>query len=192
MADISVTSGSVLLFSREANESETAWAACLTYCQLPPDIRSVRKAQDEFYINSQTPYRKKNQASAGWEEWCRKFKWRERASLIDTKKTNDFLSVEHAQMIKARDDFNKLGEIKYQAQIEIEILFNDWRRQSKEKGYFAVEYVNKAGELIENDPGEVGSRLDQVVKILRGLNESDRILSDRRLTSVGIKSLIPD
>ena len=187
-----MTDNSVLPFSKESNEPDLAWAACLTYCLLPPDIRSVKKAQDEFYINKPTPTRKNGNASPGWEDWCRKFKWRDRASLIDTKKATDFLSVEHAQMIKARDDFNKLGEIKYQAQIEIEILFNDWRRQSKEKGYFAVEYVNKAGELIENDPGEVGSRLDQVVKILRGLNESDRILSDRRLTSVGIKSLIPD
>ena len=182
-----------LPFERAEGETDDAWLACLIYCcLLTRDVRSLPLAQDVYYTNKKIPSRKNGNASRGWESWCSRYKWKERAKNFDEKRVADFLEVEHAQMIKARDDFNKLGEIKYQAQIEIEILFNDWRRQSKEKGYFAVEYVNKAGELIENDPGEVGSRLDQVVKILRGLNESDRILSDRRLTSVGIKSLIPD
>jgi hypothetical protein len=182
-----------LPFERAEGETDDAWLACLIYCcLLTRDVRSLPLAQDVYYRNKKIPSRKNGNASRGWEDWCRKFKWTERAKNFDEKRVADFLEVEHAQMIKARDEFNKLGDIKYQAQIEIELLFSNWRNQSKEKGYFAVEYTTKAGDLIENDPGDIGNRLEQVAKIQKILNDCDRSLSDRRLTSVGIKSLIPD
>jgi hypothetical protein len=178
-----MTDNSVLPFSKESNEPDLAWAACLTYCLLPPDIRSVKKAQDEFYINKPTPTRKNGNASPGWEDWCRKFKWRERASIIDTKRATDFLSAEQSEMLKTKEDFNKLGSVKKENQLKLELIFSKWMDRGMKKGWFGDE---------NEDSHESAVRIEQAAKIQKLLNESDGKLYDRVLKSTGIESLIPD
>jgi len=174
---------SSLPFERLDGESELAFAACLLYVLLPPDIRSVKAAQDIFYKNSKIPSRKENQASRGWEVFASKFRWRERASLLDQQRAIDFLEVEKLQMLKTKEHFNKLGDVKQQNQLKLEILFSGWIDRGMKKGYFGGE---------DEDSEETGVRLEQATKIQKALNESDGKLYDRVLKSIGIESLIPD
>lgn len=171
------------LLERLEGESAQAYSGFLAYALLPPDIRTVKRAQEEFYKNSKIPNRVDGQASRSWEVWSSRFKWLARASLIDQQKATDFLEAEKAQMLKTKEHFNKLGDIKQQNQVKLEILFSNWLDRGMKKGYFGDE---------NEDSHESAVRIEEAAKIQKLLNESDGKLYDRNLKSVGIESLIPD
>ena len=170
-------------FERVEGESEKAFSAFLIFALLPPDIRSVRRAQDEFYKNSPTPSRRAGSASRGWEQWSAKFHWGKRASLLDQQKSLEFIELEKNLWLKTKDDFNKIGEVKIQVQLRIETIFLNFLKDCDKKGFFSCE---------DNDLSEIGDRLENAAKIQKILNESDKILYDRFLKSIGIESLLGD
>ena len=86
-------------------------------------------------------------------------------------------------MLKTKEHFNKLGDIKQQNQVKLEILFSNWLDRGMKKGYFGDE---------NEDSHESAVRIEEAAKIQKLLNESDGKLYDRNLKSVGIESLIPD
>ena len=177
-----------LPFERIKGESEMAFSACLMYILLPPDIRSVERAQTEFYKNSPIPSRKAGQASRGWQAWSSKFHWGKRASLLDQQKALDMIEDERTVWLKTKDDFNKIGEVKIQVQLRIETFFLNYLNDNE--NLFDSNATDENGELL-NNLSEIGDRLEQVSKIQKILNDSDKILYDRFLKSVGIESLIP-
>jgi hypothetical protein len=172
-----------LSFERMEGESDRAFAGFLAYAFLSPDIRSVRRAQDEFYKNSPTPSRRAGSASRGWEQWSAKFHWGKRASLLDQQKSLEFIELEKNLWLKTKDDFNKIGEVKIQVQLRIETIFLNFLKDCDKKGFFSCE---------DNDLSEIGDRLENAAKIQKILNESDKILYDRFLKSIGIESLLGD
>jgi hypothetical protein len=177
-----------LPFERMEGESEQAWSSCLLYVLLSPDIRSVERAQTEFYKNSPIPSRKAGQASRGWQAWSSKFRWRERSAAFDTQRAVALMNDERTVWLKTKDDFNKIGEVKIQVQLRIETFFLNYLNDNE--NLFDSNATDENGELL-NDLSEIGDRLEQVSKIQKILNESDKILYDRFLKSVGIESLIP-
>jgi hypothetical protein len=126
-------------FERVEGESEKAFSAFLIFALLPPDIRSVRRAQDEFYKNSPTPSRRAGSASRGWEQWSAKFHWGKRASLLDQQKSLEFIELEKNLWLKTKDDFNKIGEVKIQVQLRIETIFLNFLKDCDKKGFFSCE-----------------------------------------------------
>jgi hypothetical protein len=179
---------SSLPFERAEGESEMAFSACLMYILLPPDIRSVKRAQDEFYKNSKIPSRKENQASRGWEQWSAKFRWKFRASLLDQQKALDMIEDERTVWLKTKDDFNEIGKVKIQNQLKLENYFNNWLNDNE--CLFDSNGVDKNEQ--SNDPMAILTLIGEVAKIFKILNEGDRILYDRFLKSVGIESLLGD
>jgi hypothetical protein len=181
-------------FEKEKDESELAWAACLTYCLMSPDTRSIKDAQEIFYRNSKVPSRDKNHASRGWETWSSKFKWKDRASKIDTKKALDIIDAEKQLWIETRKRFNKIGDVKQQTQLKLEVCLTRWLEDNP--NVLATKARNEKGEVINheliNDPKEVLGIIGEAFKVFKMANESDRILYDRFLKSIGIESLIPD
>jgi len=175
-------------FERVEGESTLAFSACLAYCLLSGK-RSVRAAQDVFYGNGKIPSRKENQGSRQWENWCSRFHWVSRASLLDQQKSLEFVELEKQLWLKTKDDFNKIGEVKIQVQLKIETFFLNFLNDNE--NLFDSNATDENGELL-NNLSEIGDRLEQVSKIQKILCEGDRILYDRFLISVGIKSLIPD
>jgi hypothetical protein len=179
-----------LSFERVEGESERAFAAFLIFALLPPDIRSVKRAQDEFYKNSPIPSRKAGQASRGWEVWASRFRWRERVSLLDQQKATEFIELEKNLWLETKAKFNQIGDLKQSVQLKIETFFLNWL--SNNGNLFDSNATDENGELL-NDLSEIGNRLEQAAKIQKILCEGDRILYDRFLKSIGIESLIlPD
>jgi hypothetical protein len=179
-----------LPFEREKDESVLAFSGCLLYVLLPPDIRSVKRAQDEFYKNSPTPSRKAGQASRGWETWSSRYKWKQRASLIDHQRATEFIELEKNLWLETKAKFNQIGDLKQSVQLKIETFFLNWL--SDNENLFDSNAKDENGELL-NDLSEIGDRLEQAAKIQKILCEGDRILYDRFLKSIGIESLIlPD
>jgi hypothetical protein len=168
-------------FERLEGESTLAFSACLAYC-LMSGKRSVKAAQDIFYGNSKAPSRKENQGSRQWQNWCSRFHWVSRANLLDQQRALEFIELEKQLWLKTKDDFNKIGEVKIQVQLRIETIFLNFLKDCDKKGFFSCD---------DNDLSEVGDRLENAAKIQKILNESDKILYDRFLKSVGIESLIP-
>ena len=168
-------------FERVEGESEKAFSAFLIFALLPPDIRSVRRAQDEFYKNSPTPSRRAGSASRGWEQWSAKFHWGKRASLLDQQKSLEFIELEKQLWLETKQNFNQIGELKQSVQLKLETLFLNFLEDAEKKGFFSCD---------DNDLSEVGDRIEQVSKIQKILNEGDRVLYDRFLKSIGIESLL--
>jgi hypothetical protein len=177
-----------LSFERMEGESDRAFAGFLAYAFLSPDIRSVRRAQDEFYKNSPTPSRRAGSASRGWEQWSAKFHWGKRASLLDQQKSLEFIELEKNLWLKTKDDFNKIGEVKIQNQLKLENYFNNWLNDNE--CLFDSNGVDKNEQ--SNDPMAILTLIGEVAKIFKILNEGDRVLYDRFLKSVGIESLLGD
>jgi hypothetical protein len=173
-------------FERVEGESEKAFSAFLIFALLPPDIRSVRRAQDEFYKNSPTPSRRAGSASRGWEQWSAKFHWGKRASLLDQQKSLEFIELEKNLWLKTKDDFNKIGEVKIQNQLKLENYFNNWLNDNE--CLFDSNGVDKNEQ--SNDPMAILTLIGEVAKIFKILNEGDRVLYDRFLKSIGIESLL--
>jgi hypothetical protein len=170
-----------LSFERMEGESDRAFAGFLAYAFLSPDIRSVRRAQDEFYKNSPTPSRRAGSASRGWEQWSAKFHWGKRASLLDQQKSLEFIELEKQLWLETKQNFNQIGELKQSVQLKLETLFLNFLEDAEKKGFFSCD---------DNDLSEVGDRIEQVSKIQKILCEGDKILYDRFLKSVGIESLL--
>ena len=170
-----------LPFERLEGESEKAFSAFLIFALLPPDIRSVKRAQDEFYKNSPLPSRKAGQASRGWQSWSSKFHWGKRASLLDQQKSLEFIELEKQLWLETKQNFNQIGELKQSVQLKLETLFLNFLEDAEKKGFFSCD---------DNDLSEVGDRIEQVSKIQKILCEGDKILYDRFLKSVGIESLL--
>jgi hypothetical protein len=175
-------------FERQNGESEKAFSAFLIFALLPPDIRSVRRAQDEFYKNSPLPSRKTGQASRGWENWCSRFHWRERSTLLDQQKALGMIEDERTVWLKTKDDFNEIGKVKIQNQLKLENYFNNWLNDNE--CLFDSNGVDKNEQ--SNDPMAILTLIGEVAKIFKILNEGDRVLYDRFLKSVGIESLLGD
>ena len=175
-----------LSFERMEGESDRAFAGFLAYAFLSPDIRSVRRAQDEFYKNSPTPSRRAGSASRGWEQWSAKFHWGKRASLLDQQKSLEFIELEKNLWLKTKDDFNKIGEVKIQNQLKLENYFNNWLNDNE--CLFDSNGVDKNEQ--SNDPMAILTLIGEVAKIFKILNEGDRVLYDRFLKSIGIESLL--
>ena len=175
-------------FERMKGESEMAWSGCLMYVLLAPDIRSVERAQTEFYKNSPIPSRKAGQASRGWQAWSSKFHWGKRASLLDQQKALDMIEDERTVWLKTKDDFNEIGKVKIQNQLKLENYFNNWLNDNE--CLFDSNGVDKNEQ--SNDPMAILTLIGEVAKIFKILNEGDRILYDRFLKSVGIESLLGD
>ena len=173
-------------FERVEGESEKAFSAFLIFALLPPDIRSVRRAQDEFYKNSPTPSRRAGSASRGWEQWSAKFHWGKRASLLDQQKSLEFIELDKNLWLKTKDDFNKIGEVKIQNQLKLENYFNNWLNDNE--CLFDSNGVDKNEQ--SNDPMAILTLIGEVAKIFKILNEGDRVLYDRFLKSIGIESLL--
>jgi hypothetical protein len=176
-------------FHRVEGETAAAWAACLTYCVLPPDIRSVKRAQEEFYKNSPLPSRKAGSASRGWEQWSAKFKWTERACLLDTQKALEFMEAEKDSWMKTQDDFNKISQTKQQHQTIMETYFTYWLEENKNRLDSRMKKEN--GDPL-NDPRAVLSLIKEMNQIFKISCESDRILWDRYLTSIGIATVLAE
>ena len=175
-----------LSFERMEGESDRAFAGFLAYAFLSPDIRSVRRAQDEFYKNSPTPSRRVGSACRGWEQWSAKFHWGKRASLLDQQKSIEFIELEKNLWLKTKDDFNKIGEVKIQNQLKLENYFNNWLNDNE--CLFDSNGVDKNEQ--SNDPMAILTLIGEVAKIFKILNEGDRVLYDRFLKSIGIESLL--
>ena len=167
-------------FERVEGESTLAFSACLAYCLLSGK-RSVRAAQDVFYGNGKIPSRKENQGSRQWENWCSRYKWVSRASLLDQQKALEFIELEKQLWLETKAKFNQIGDLKQTVQLSLETLFSNWLEDAEKTGFFSCE---------ENDPMEVGDRIYVASKIQKILCEGDRILYDRFLRSVGIESLL--
>ena len=170
-----------LSFERMEGESDRAFAGFLAYAFLYPDIRSVRRAQDEFYKNSPTPSRRVGSASRGWEQWSAKFHWGKRASLLDQQKSLEFVELEKQLWLETKAKFNQIGDLKQSVQLSLETLFSNWLGDAEKTGFFSCE---------NNDPMEVGERIYVAAKIQKILCEGDKILYERFLKSIGIQSLI--
>jgi len=175
-------------FERMKGESEMAWSGCLMYVLLAPDIRSVERAQTEFYKNSPIPSRKAGQASRGWQAWSSKFHWGQRSVAFDTQRALDMIEDERTVWLKTRDDFNEIGKVKIQNQLKLENYFNNWLNDNE--CLFDSNGVDKNEQ--SNDPMAILTLIGEVAKIFKILNEGDRILYDRFLKSVGIESLLGD
>jgi hypothetical protein len=169
-----------LPFEKQKNESMENFFACITYCWLHPDIRSIEKTKERF--SKSFPKNKDNLF-----ELSQKFSWEKRASLVDNEKINDTLNDEKKEWLKTRDYFHELSLIKLESQKDLEEIIHNYLEDSKP--YLDINKVDENGNKL-NTITDVSKRLEQINRITKSANENDKILWERYLSSIGLDSLI--
>jgi hypothetical protein len=154
-------------FERAENETDTQWSACLTYVSLPTTMRSIRNAELMFKGKNETS--RPGKADGKWESWSSTYKWKERASKVDELRLKNFMEEERQSWIKARDDYNKVGDQFRVIQVKLLIGF---------------------GKKLEKDPPRTWQQWTLVCRIFESMAKSDTVIWKRYLQSIGIESLL--
>ena len=156
-------------FFPEESESPEAWAACLTYVNLPSSKRNLTTVSriikgdvDSVKMSSVT-------------QWSSRFNWQQRAVTWDTYKAKIYLDDQRKGWIKTQEDFNKTAVVLNNLNLKLLKAYQGW--------------VTTNIDNIPSDKLDIDT-IQQAVHIQNDLLKCDRNLWSRYLTSVGIEGLL--